>query len=468
MRILPLFDLGQQGKSASVCAQRHLGLYAEASGDKTRLAFYGTPGKTLDYTFGDTPIRGSIPVGDYTYHVHRGTFWEVNNAGIKVSRGTIGTTSGRVYLAFNGTQIALVDGSAMYCYTIATTAFVTVTSGLFANPIDLTYQDGYGIATFENSQVRQISALYDFTTWDALEFDSAESNPDDLLRTISDHGELVSCGALTIEFAANTGGQDYAFSALKSSTLEYGLAAPDSLVKFNDSLALLAKNTMGQVQVMMMRGHALQPISSQEMDYIINGYNTVSDATGSAYMLGGHPMYQLNFPSEGKSWMYDASNNLWSELESGLNGGRDRGEIRYDYLNKPRCTDYENGNVYTVSPDVYTDNGTTIPREIISKHFFIDENEVTVHELQLQIEAGVGLVSGQGSDPQVMLQISKDGGKTWGNERWATIGKIGKFKNRARWTRLGSGRDWVFKFRITDPVKVAILGGGLRYEARNA
>ncbi len=468
MAIVPLFAIGQQGKSASVTAQRHLGLYAEPSQDKSSLVFYGTPGKTLDYSFGDTPIRGSLPVGDFTYHVHRGTFWEVNNAGVKVSRGTINTTSGRVRMAYNGPQIAFVDGQDMWCYTIATMAFVKVASGLFANPIDLTYSDGYGIAVFRNSQFRQISSAYNFLIWDALEFDSAESNPDNLIRNIADHGELVSFGTSTTEFAANTGNQDFPYGALKSSTLEYGLAAPDSIVKYNDALCGLFKNTMGQVQIMRMNGHALQPISTPEIDYIVNGYATKADATASAYLLGGHPMYQINFPSAGKSWLYDGLTGMWSPLESGLTGGRDRADIRYDYLNSPRCTDYENGNVYSIDPDVYTDNGTPIPREIVTRHFFQDYNEVAVHEVQIDFEMGVGLSSGQGSNPQVMLQVSKDGGHTWGAEQWRSMGAIGSYTARARWLRQGSGRDWVFKFRVTDPVKVVVIGGGLKYEKRRA
>lgn len=468
MPLIPLFDIGQQGKSASACAQRHLNLYAEPNGDKTRLAFYGTPGLTLDYTFGDTPIRGTIVAGDYTYHVHRGTFWEVNNAGVMTNRGTLSTTSGRVWLAYNGLQIAMVDGTSLYNYTIATTAFVTVASGLVANPIYLTYQDGYGVATFRNSQVRQISALYDFTSWNALDFDSAESNPDNLCATLSSSGELISFGDLTTEFAANTGGQDFAFSALKSSTLDYGLAAPNSLVKYNTSIAGLFQNTMSQVQVMVMRGHVLTPISTPEIDSIFNGYATQADATASAFMLGGHPMYQINFPTEGKSWMYDALTTMWSPLESDLYGERSRCEIRYNYLNKPRATDYENGNVYTVDPEAFDDNGTIIPREIISRHFFQDLKNVRIDELQIDFESGQGLVEGQGSDPQAMLSISKDGGHTWGNDLWASMGAIGEYKYRVRWLRLGMGRDWVFKIRVTDPVKAVILGGSIKYEVMRA
>ena len=56
-----------------------------------------------------------------------------------------------------------------------------------------------------------------------------------------------------------------------------------------------------------------------------------------------------------------------------------------------------------------------------------------------------------------MLQVSRDGGYTWGNEMWTTPGQAGEFLHRAEWRRLGVSRNYVFKFRITDPVKVTMI-----------
>ena len=86
---------------------------------------------------------------------------------------------------------------------------------------------------------------------------------------------------------------------------------------------------------------------------------------------------------------------------------------------------------------------------------------VKVSKLQVDFETGVGLISGQGSDPQAMLQFSKDNGHTWSNEAWVTLGAIGAYLTRAIWWRLGVARDWVFKIRITDPVKVVIAGASI-------
>ena len=93
------------------------------------------------------------------------------------------------------------------------------------------------------------------------------------------------------------------------------------------------------------------------------------------------------------------------------------------------------------------------------------------HSLQLDLETGGGLNTGQGSDPQVMLRWSDDGGHTWSNEHWVSVGKIGQYGHRAIWRRLGMTtklRDRVYEVSMTDPVKTAIVGAELVLSPTNA
>jgi hypothetical protein len=466
MPVYPLFSLGQAGKSVTVTAQTHINVYAEPSDDKSSLNFFGTPGTEPFVSLGETPIRAMFEVGDLMYVVHRQTLYEINNAGVVTARGTLTTGEGRVDMSSNGVQLGIVDGANLYVYKYADQSFTDSIANLIGSPTCITFQDGYTILSFSDSGQFQISAAYDMTSFDALDYATAESNPDNNVRVIADHGELVIAGSNTVEFWGNSGSQDFPYSNIRGATLEYGLAAKWSLAKYNDSLAGLFRNNMGQVQVMMMAGHALKKISTPELDYIINDYPAVADATAFAYMLGGHPMYQVNFPSANASWLFDASTGLWTKLESGLSGERHLAEMHCEFLGLTRVSDYQKGVIYTLKPDVFTDNGLPIAREIVSKHISNNYLQEAIHSLQLDFETGVGTINGQGSNPQAMLQVSRDNGHTWGNERWTSMGSIGRYKTRAKWNRLGAGRDFVFKVRVTDPVKFSLTGGSIEAEAR--
>lgn len=457
-----LFGTGQQGKSPNITAQRRINCYYEFSkdGDKTSVSIIGTPGKELFVSFGDTPVRGMhVPQdSDYCYMVHRGTFYEVNNAGVKTSRGTLNTTSGMVSMDDNGTQVQIVDGTDGWIYNTSTLAFTEITDADYpANPITACFDSGRFINSFVSSGRFYGSDAYDGTSWSGTNFATAESQPDYLHRVFSLYGQVILFGTNTIEPWSNAGLPGFPYLRVGGASAEYGLAARWSLARFMGSAAFLARVRGGQSIVGMLDGYNVRRISTAEVDHVINGYASVDDATAFSYTLGGHPMYQLNFPTAGTSWLYDGLTDLWSELKSdGLD--RDRGEISVEFQNDLLISDYSTGDVYKLKSDVYTENGDTIRMELTSRHLYNEGKLIPISSFQVDGEMGVGLVSGQGVDPVMMISFSVDGGRTFGSEVMVPMGSIGEYLNRARLTRLGSARDWVFRIAITDPVKRIITG----------
>ena len=296
-------------------------------------------------------------------------------------------------------------------------------------------------------------------TWAALDFATAESQTDKLLRIYRDRDTIILFGDTSTEFWTNTGGQDVPYSPIRGSMIEWGLAARWSVAKADGVLIFLARNPSGQVRLVRLNGYQAVPVSDQEWDALVNDYSRTDDAEAFSYTMGGHPFYQITFPTACKTWLFDGSTGMFSELQSG--DSRHRARVHEYVWNTHFVTDYENGKIYKLKAGVYADNGTEIQREIRTRHFFKDYDRVTVSELQLDFDPGVGLDSGQGSNPQVMLQISKDNGKGYGTELWKSIGAGGKTLTRAVWRRLGMGRDWVFKIRMSDPVPFRVTGASI-------
>jgi hypothetical protein len=200
-----------------------------------------------------------------------------------------------------------------------------------------------------------------------------------------------------------------------------------------------------------LNGHVPQVISTPDLDQIINAYSTVSDATGFAYKIGGHPFYQLNFASADASWLFDALSNRWTPVKSsGM--GRHRGEIGIQYLSRTIVSDSSNGRLYKLNPATFTENGAAIEVELISETVRAPDGErFPVDRLRIDMETGVGATTGQGVIPQVMLSVSRDGGNTWGAEMWANAGELGKYKTRVEWRRLGTSDQWTIQGRGDGP-----------------
>lgn len=460
---VPLFGIGQRSKSPMVSSQERINLYAEqpSDGERTNFVLYPTPGLIQRLDLGGAAIRGGYGLGDYLYLVHGSTVYRVDASWTATSLGSINTTAGRVSMKDNGAEIIILDGTNGYIVTISSGGIAEITDSEFPDAaLTCTYSDGVFIVDAgPTSQRFYLSGDGVGTTWDSLDYDSADSNPDSLVRVVADHGELITLSQFSTEFWGYSGATDFPYSRLTS--IEWGLAARWSLAPFKSSLIFLAQNKMGQVQPVLLNGYVPEPISTPELDAIINRYTTVSDATGYSYLHDGHPMYVLSFPAERKTWLFDGLTRLWSELKSGT--GRHRSDLGFQWNGKSYVTDYNSGKVYELSGTTYTDNGARVTRQVVSRHILKDGEYFSVDELWVDMEPGVGLASGPGSDPQVMLQVSRDGGHSFGNELWRSIGKVGEYNARAIWRApCGVCRDFVAKLTVTDPVQTVFLGGFMR------
>ena len=255
-----------------------------------------------------------------------------------------------------------------------------------------------------------------------------------------------------------TGAADFAYERITGGVLEVGLVAKWSVARYGESSIICLASNRGQSEARVIRidGFSHVAVSNPEIDSIFNSYTTAS-ATGFSYTHEGHQFYQINFPSDSKSWLYDGTSNLWSEVSYGANEERDRGEVAEEFGGKTYVSDYENGKIYSLDATKFDDDGEPVVVEFTSRHIF-DEKFVRISRLWLDVEVAVGTASGVASDPTVLLSISKDGGHTYGIEKEASIGKIGEYSVRPMFRRLGRSYDWVFKVRITDSVAKHIVG----------
>jgi len=177
---------------------------------------------------------------------------------------------------------------------------------------------------------------------------------------------------------------------------------------------------------------------------------------------GGHHFIVFNFAN--LTLLYDTDLGRWMERRS---LGLDRWRAScFAVLDKSTILvgDYANGNIYTLEQDTFSEAGTEIERIVHFPPLSSDPRPLFVHELYLDIETGVGITSGQGSDPTVMLSWSEDDGRTWSNDFEASMGALGNHRWRATFSRLGRSRNRTFRARISDPVKVAILGAWARFD----
>jgi hypothetical protein len=309
----------------------------------------------------------------------------------------------------------------------------------------------------------------------ATSFSSKDGSPDDLIALIVDHREVYLMGEVSSEVWTDVGGVPFPFQRIPGTNTQHGIAAKFSLARFGDSFAYVSRNNRGQAQIMQMRGYVPTRISNHAVENsLANQY--VDDAIAWTYQLEGHECYVVSFPTLELTWAYDLASGMWHKWLYTENNGtytRHRGNCCAVFQGLVLVGDYEDGSIYSIDKNNYTDNGQHTRRLRRAPHLVSDFQRQYFDELQIQFQPGVGLTgittplnsAVVGADPQAMLRWSNDGGSTWSSEHWTSIGLIGKYKNRAIWRRLGSARDRVFEVVVSDPINAVIISANLKATA---
>lgn len=456
--------------------QRLVNLYAEtneAGPRKGNVArFVGTPGLHKQATLGSGPIRGLFrATTGQLFAVSNNSLYELLSDFTALLRsGTLGSTTGRVTMADDGTHLLIGDGTGT-----AYQADLTVGSAVapVASPDCpggfLTWQDGYFVNTVPNTGKFQISGLND-VTYDALDVATAEGRPDILVMIISVNRQLWLFGEQTTEVWWNSGNADFPFARIEGGFIETGTVAAATCVRAGGSVVWVSSDERGRGTVWYAQG--LQParISTHAIEFALASYSRLAEATAFAYQQGGHEFYVLSVPAAGDAsdpggtWVYDFATQQWHErMYLNADDGEEphRACAAAVAFGKVVMGDREDGRVYTCEPEYYLDDTDPIRRIRQTPHVDQGEKLIRFNSFELQAAPGVGLEDG--AIPLVILSWSDNGGQTWSNEheRDASMGAVGEYFIRVKWRRLGMSRNRVFRVATSEAVAVTWLGAEL-------
>ena len=509
----PILGSAYVARSVNAADSRMINLFPEVlpedSGGKTSAFLQRAPGLQSLATIGTGPIRGLHSYGNYMYVVSGTSLYQVDTSYRSVLLGVV-ANDGPVSMADNGVQLFVACNGPSYIFNNTTNAFGQITDPDFTGAVTVSYLDGYFIYIEPNSQLVWSTAILDGTSIDPLDFASAEGSPDNLVSSIVDHSEAWLFGTNTVEVWYNAGNAGFPLQRIQGAFMEIGCAAAYSVAKLDNSVFWLGADTRGKGIVYRAKGYTGVRLSTHAVEWQIQQYANISDATAYTYQQDGHSFYVLSFPSANATWVYDVATGVWHERAGYANGGftRQRAACQTFFNDKIILGDYQTGAIYTYDLTLFADGGRTqkwlrswraLPPNTNNLH------RTAQHSLQLDCESGVGLDGGapattvyvssissnavsadaiggesqdttaevivQGTNPQIMLRWSDDGGHTWSNEHWRPMGMIGEYGKRVIWRRLGMTqkiRDRVYEISGTDPVPVYIMGAQLIVSPTNA
>jgi len=443
-RLAPAVQTSQYRSSRELAwgGSRLVNCFAERTdGDqREQFAILPTPGLTVWITVGSGPWRGDIVMGGTLYVVSGQELYSVTTAGVSTLLGTI-TGTGPVRMAANYTQVAIaVSNGDGYVWD----------GSILIRPLswqvsDVAYLDGYIVWSVRDAQQIFISALDDATTYDAADITSVEGTPDNIVGLLADHRELIIHKTDSSEIYYNSGALDFPLERQGNAFIERGCFDRDSIVK-EDSTDIF----MGDDRIIYrLAGYEPQRISNHAVE---DDLRTASYARAWKYTLGGHKFYILELDET--TWGLDLATGLWHERKSYLlDHWRAFGGIVFN--GKLLFGDRANGNLYTVNPEVHTENGSAIQYDIYPPTIEAEREWLTMWRYEVLMETGVG--NSSVANPQVILRYSDDNGHTWSNEMQRSLGAVGAYGTQAVWGPLGRFRARCMHIRVTDAVKRLVV-----------
>jgi hypothetical protein len=150
--------------------------------------------------------------------------------------------------------------------------------------------------------------------------------------------------------------------------------------------------------------------------------------------------------------------STWHERQSGLSDNSWRVNSIVSAYGKLLVGDSQGGNIGFIDKDNFTEYGDIIVQERSSQPFNAGGLPFFAGSLMLTMESGVGLTTGQGSDPQIRMDFSDNGGRTFSSEFSRSYGKIGEYMSLPTWRRQGRIPKYrILRFKTSEPVKSVII-----------
>lgn len=400
--------------------------------------------------------RGIFEHQGVVYKLNGVTLFSVDSLGAFTTLGTLPGDS-RAVFSGNGSIVVITADGVAYTWDGTTFSTGSITESPQTNTTinSQTLYDGDG-GRFGVSDVGTP------LTVNALNFGTAESKSDDLQRPYAFGTIVYMFGDKTIEQWWNHDGDaNPPFTVIQDGTIEIGLGARNSVANDDDGVYFFGDDN----QAYYLLGGVPTPLLPMVISREIKKFTTKSDAVGWCMQLDTQWFYVLKFFSGDRTFIFPKGGE-WFELSSGVDGGKYNGDGYVFAYGKHLIAD-EIGNILELDIDTYAEDSSVIRRvrtlsPISGSLVGQPGKEIEISTFTLIGKTGTGILSGQGSDPKIMLEYSQDG-ENWSTEIWADVGPLG-IKTEIIFDINQTYDNWIFRLTSTDAVYSSWHSAGLEIE----
>mgnify|MGYP003663933620 CR=1 FL=1 len=451
-----------QSRSKPLSSQQTKNWYQQLTDSgKEQFVLMPFPGlKLIGAGAGGLKDRGFYRMSEVLYQVKGTVLYEILADGTHISRGTIEGTK-RCIMAGDGVNLFIVvPNEKVWQYITDTNTIVEVTNVNITGAQSIDYINNQFLYTFPEFTV--VSDVGNGAEASGLNIIAEETLPDEMVRDFVFEEVIYRCGVRSIVGWYNSGVGSPPIEKLQGRIFSTGLSALHSIAKSDEAFYWIGDDNA----IYRAQGGAKDRVSTDAISNSIRGFDVTSDAIGFTYTMQGQNFYTITFPSANKTFTINESlgSNGWFELSSGTSDGKWQASSVISAYGENYAADIANGNVYMLDLETYTNNGDTLQRTRVTTNINGDllnakGKRTQMSRMELIMETGVGVASGQGDNPRIMIEASYDGGRSWSHGTWAKTGRLGEFVIKVEWFSLRTFLDLMVRVSSSDPVNYSIYSG---------
>jgi hypothetical protein len=408
--------------------------------------------------------RGLYRMAEILYQVKGTSLYEIDRLGVHTLRGAIPSTE-RCIMAGDGINLFIVvPGVKVWKYTTDTNLVTEVTDVNITGALSVDFFNNQFIYTF--ADLSTVSNVGDGSAASGLNRIGEETLPDAMVRDFVFEDVIYRCGVRSIVGWYNSGVGAPPIAKFEGRLFNIGLVAPYSIAKTDEAFYWLGDD----YAIYRAQAGSKQRISTDAISNAIANFEVIDDAIGFTYTFEGQNFYSITFPSANKTFTVSESlaENGWFEISSGTNNGKWQGSSVISAYGKTYVADVDNGNIYLLDLDTYTNNGEALQRTRIISN--IDArlvggsigDSITMSGVTVSMETGVGVIAGQGDNPRIIIEASFDGGRTFNAGAWPRVGRLGEFVLKVEWHKMNTFYDCMLRLSSTDPVNYSVYSANIK------
>lgn len=401
----------------------------------------------------DEPVYGLRTMGNLLYAVIGTNVYKIDSDKNSTLLGTITDLPNRVQMADNGNHVGILT-KAGNLYLANSNSLVQVSDLDYELSDSLTSLNTYLILSSRESFEFFTSVVADATSYPAAR-EFANNDSKKITAVKASNSELWVFKKTSIVTYNNDANTVFPFVKNLGVELGVGCVAKHTISFHKNGFYFLGSDKI----IYSTSGYSLTPISTLPISEKIQNFTNVVNAFAFCYTQDGSDFYCITFPDEDQdiTYEYNITTGRWHNRISRKNTKETRWLANcYEFFNNVNLVgDKDTGIIYQIDSQSYKEGQEPIVREVVSSTLSSSYSKIAVSRLVLFMEAGVGLVDGQGFDPKISFSISNDGQNFKFNES-KSFGKIGEYDTELSFRQLGSARNFIFKIRMTDPVKFII------------